>query len=143
METLHQDKERAMLTSLQQFSTLPAGVRKGIGFLFAGWAVFYVLLFQVMGGESFPIRVKLVGVACCLCILTLKNWARVICLLGNLMIFLQFGFVFVGFAMAGKPMLAAVTGAMLVFFVLATVFLLKRESALFFKSQGGKEEKAG
>ena len=105
----------------------------------AGWVVFYLFLFGIMDGGAFPLRVKLVGLVCLACIMSLRNWARVLCLLCNVMIFIQFGIVCFAFATNGKPLLASVTGLMLALFLAASVFLMKKETVAFFKQQGQAE----
>ncbi|MFH1154809.1 MAG: hypothetical protein V1793_13425 [Pseudomonadota bacterium] len=128
-----------MQNNLKEFSTFPGSVKKGIGFLMAGWVLFYVFIFYCIDGQTLPIRVKVVGILCVLCILTLKNWARVICLLCHIMVFLQFGFVFVGFFAAGKTQLAGITGAMLLMFGISSFYLLKKDAVAFFKRKKDEE----
>jgi hypothetical protein len=72
-------------------------------------------------------------------LLKLKNWARILCITGNVIVILFYLFLFVA-VMSGSAdvMLAAMTLLNLLLFGASTYFLWTGETADFFKRQSAK-----
>jgi len=113
----------------------PAAVKCSIIFLVSGWLCHYVFYFTHFAGEM-PQRINVlqlgVGIGICYFVATLKRWARMMCLFFNLAIigvYALYGLAFFQSTKYYPMMLAALTA---VLFLIATYFLLKRETARFY-----------
>lgn len=123
-----------MANDLRNFRQFPVTVRRATFLLFSGWVLFYFFYYYILEGRGFSIQQTLVGVLCCLCFLTFRNWARVLAVLCNIMFVLQFIPLSFAFLSADRMVPAVLTGIMVLLFASATYYLLVRESADFFKT---------
>ncbi len=124
-----------MFTEIMNFKTFPESVKMAFISLFSGWILFYLFYYLYLSDQAlFTRRELIVGVLCCLCLLTFKNWGRMLCILCNAMIIIQFSLPVLGFMMSGKWQPGLMLGAMVGMLTVCTFFLFKKESAQFFKS---------
>lgn len=113
----------------------PAAVRYGILFLICGWLSHYVFYFTHFAAEM-PSRTTYlqigVGVGICYFVVTLKRWARMLCLFFNIGIIALYGLYCLLFFQSNKYGLMLLTGLTATLFLLSTYFLLKKETAQFY-----------
>ncbi len=132
-------KQLNIADNIRQFPTFPKSVKNGIIFLFAGWTWFF-LLYTYFFKASIPPRQVISGILACYCILLLKNWARVLCILCNVFIILQLFVVVMAFYNVGNTYYSFITDICIILFGLSSYFLIVKESASFFKKASGIEE---
>ena len=126
--------------SKARFSSFPRNVRLSIIFTVAGW-VFLILSNAVITSTIALLQITL-ALVCSVVIYSLKPWARIFCIVVNLLMIS--GIVhtlYVLFSAAPEDALHALPAAAylidIVLFASATIFLISRESAAFYKNQGG------
>jgi hypothetical protein len=126
----------------RRFSELPRPAKMAFYTLLAGWLVHFTIIYSVFRNQfSDTMLLQHAGLAVisCFVLLKLKNWARILCITGNVIVILFYLFLFVA-VMSGSAdvMLAAMTLLNLLLFGASTFFLWKGETADFFKSQSAK-----
>ena len=122
-----------------QFSSLPRSVRLGIIFTVASW-VFLILSTAVITSTIALLQITL-AMVCCVVIYSLKPWARLFCIVINLLIiannaYVLYGLFFTTLADTHNALPAAVYLIDMVLFAAATFFLINSETAAFYKQQG-------
>jgi len=129
----------------RKFTLLPESVRKGIIFLFLSWAGhFFVFYLMFMGN---PPREKILQqVAICVMIgyfvLRLKNWARVLCVYGNIVIMMYYLYWFSIFIAIGKYGLFILSTIVCGLFGLTVYFLSRPDAIAFFKLHTPKPKRS-
>ena len=121
-----------------QFSSLPRSVRLGIIFTVASW-VFLILSTAVITSTIALLQITL-ALVCCVVIYSLKPWARLFCIVINLLIiannaYVLYGLFFTTLADTNNSLPAAVYLIDMVLFAAATIFLINSETAAFYKQQ--------
>jgi hypothetical protein len=76
----------------------------------------------------------MLGVLCCYFLLKVKKWARILCLVGNIVIVVVYLFV-LALLCATKPYFSLLAGVTAALFILSTYFLAQKESAAYFKAR--------
>ena len=110
------------------FRRYPASVQKGLVLLLVGWGWFFVSLYGFYLKEQTPDKMLIVGAAIAFLALSMKNWARMLCLLCNAMAILWcLGFAVLFFGQNQALFLVSVVNVLL--FSLATFYLAVKPSA--------------
>ncbi len=113
----------------------PAKVNLAILFLCLGWATHFLFYFTYLS-DQFPPRTTYlqlgVGIGICVLVAAIKQWARRMCIFFNIGMIAMHLLYALNYHMLGKRPQAAVTGLVVVLFVLATGWLLSREVARYF-----------
>jgi sensor histidine kinase YesM len=125
-----------MLTDYFDFKAFPASVKKAFVFLIAGWAwYFFSQYYYLNPGEIQPRQVISCLVICTLTARAL-NWARVLCILCNILIVVIYLFIMVSDLLSPgiRPVLIAASLINITLFSLATYFFLLKASSTFFKT---------
>lgn len=119
---------------LKEFASFPRNVKNGIISLFSAWIYFFSLnLFHLFPAGGLTSRQLIAGAMACGCILTLRNWARVLSALCNLMVIVQLLPVSIALFQSGNLKLGWATGVSVFLFGLSDYFLFLPETAAFFK----------
>lgn len=119
------------------FQRYPQVVKVAVGSLVAGWALhlfyYYYLFIHKTGAEMarFDYLMIGVGVAICFFVAAINKWARMLCIFFNLpIIFMYLALTLLQQASFGQRF---ITGSVAVLFCLATYYLLKKETAEYFR----------
>ena len=125
--------------SKAQFLSFPGSVRLGIIFTVASW-VFLILSNAVITSTIALLQITL-ALVCSVVIYSLKPWARIFCIVINLLIivnnaYVLYGLFFTTLADTHNSLPAAVYLIDIVLIAVATFFLMNRETAAFYKQQG-------
>ena len=135
-----------LLQTSINFKDYPPVVRRAIMLLVAGWLVHYYFFFThleavLFSGEdavSQPDRTVYlqlgVGVAICYFVAAINRWARALCLWFNLIIIITYGLLFYLFVRQQDATAELLTGIVTILFVMATYYLLHKQTAHFFKT---------
>ncbi|MBI9084322.1 MAG: hypothetical protein JEZ11_12040 [Desulfobacterales bacterium] len=124
-----------MVHVIEEFKAFPNSVRNAIVFLVAGWLWHYVSLYRYFYSGNIPFKQIVIGVSVCFFVFRIRNWARVLCIVCNILIVVMYLTVTFSFLSAGKTHYATVAGFNVVLFSLATYFLAVGESSRFFKER--------
>jgi hypothetical protein len=127
-------KKLNIVNNINEFNSFPRSVKNGIIFTFGGW-IWFFLLYLLFFKMPVPVRQMISGFLACYCILMLRNWARVLCVLCNIFIIMQMIALAVAFFHMGKAHLGAACGLSIILFALSSFFLMVKESREFFKSK--------
>lgn len=135
------------------FKDYPPTVRNAIIFLIAGWLVHYYFFFthlesilfsNMEAGRQADKTVYLqLGVGICICyfVAAVNRWARALCLWFNVIIIITYGlllFVFIQQKATTATMLTAIVS---ILFIVATYYLLNKQTAGYFRTYGLSDEK--
>lgn len=128
-----------------KFSYLPKNARYGILFLFLSWAGHFLLyyLINMISPNLIPREMLLqhlaIAVMICYFVLRLKNWARILCVFGNIVIIMFYiGYLFTTFASIGRFGLLILSVCVCCLFGLTSFFLSRSDTVAFFKVQSPK-----
>jgi len=132
-----------MLSMPNNWREMPPSVKNAIILLLAGWLAHYIFYF-VFIAEDQPERVTYlqlgVGIAICYCVVTIRKWARKLCIffnIGMVATYLVFSIVFAYVDQVGRFALTAFTAAA---FAFSLYFLLRKETAQFFSPPETEEK---
>ncbi len=85
-----------IVENFQKFPLYPLSLKRGIVFLFAAWIWYFFFILSsnfILHTDLLPapimVRQMIAGVMACGIIFVLKNWARVLCILGSVMVLIQ------------------------------------------------------
>ena len=126
----------------KRFIELPKTVKVALLTLLAAWLAHFYLVFRMFEdpfSENMFLQQAALAVISFFVLLKLKNWARILCITGNVIVLIFYLFLF--FTLIGGSASALLTGLALVslaLFTVSTFFLLNAESADFFKRQSAK-----
>ena len=119
---------------MAEFKAFPPSVKHGFLFLVGGWFCnyfFFYSFFSIQPDEmpmNLLLQQAMLGFLCFYFLLKVKNWARVVCIVGNIVIVVIYLFL-----------LAAVTAAL---FSASTYYLLQKEAAAYFKARNPQSDPA-
>lgn len=126
------------------FQAYPQTVKNAIVSLVAGWALFlayyYYLFIHIAGSElaRFDYLMIGVGVAICFFVSAINKWARMLCIFFNLPII--FACLTLALFHQTAVLQRFIPGAVAVLFCLATYYMLKKETAEYFKRHNQPSE---
>jgi hypothetical protein len=132
-----------MLSIPRMWEEMPPNVRNAIISLLVGWVAHYMFYF-IFIAEDQPERVTYlqlgVGIGICYCVVTIRKWARKLCIffnIGMVATYLVFAIVFAYVDQAGRFALTAFIAAA---FAFSLYFLLQKETAQYFSPPQKDEE---
>lgn len=125
-----------MFRIITDFKTYPPGVQKGIVLLLVSWIWFYTALGGIAGIEI-PPRMLMVGVCILLLAGSMKNWARLLCLMGNGMAILFCVFYAIDVYRVSQGGRGAISTTLIfsaLLFLVPTYYLSIKTSSEFYKA---------
>ena len=118
---------------LAHFQSFPSSAKNGIILLIAAWGwLLFSIYWYLLPGEI-PDRVLVGGIMACTLIFKARNWARVLCILGNvlaILVHIQFAIHFLTIGISIQGIVCVITIAL---FTVSTVFLALPQTAEFYK----------
>jgi hypothetical protein len=130
-----------------EFKAFPPSVKNGFLFLLGGWCCNYLFFYFFFSTQADEIPMNLLlqqgmlGFLCFYFLLKVKNWARVLCLVGNIVIVVVYLFV-TALLFGAKPYFSLLAGVIVALFSASTYFLFQKEAAAYFKARNPKDEPA-
>lgn len=125
------------------YNDLPHSVKTGLGLLFSGWITFLVALYVYLGSYDFMKFFIALGILSYF-IIRIRNWARVLGLLFNVIgIFYCISFSLAFFLRAANLLGSFIFLIIVLLMGASTYFLMRKESAVFFKThipKSGKDQ---
>lgn len=129
-----------MYNTAIKFGTYPRNVQRSIVCLTLGWIVHLVYYFKFFTGEALvrnDYLMAVIGIAICFFVASINTWARALSL------FFNFGIVVIYLALLVFQKadfgLQVLTIMVIVLFALATYYLLRKDTAEFFRSFNAAE----
>jgi hypothetical protein len=132
---------------LAEFKAFPPSVKNGFLFLVGGWFCNYFFFYGFFSTQTDEIPMKLLlqqamlGFLCFYFLLKVKNWARVLCLVGNIVIVVVYLFV-MALLFGAKPYFSLLAGVTAALFSVSTFFLFQKEAAAYFKARNPQGDPA-
>ncbi len=126
----------------KRFVELPKPVKTALVVLLAAWLTHFYLIFRLFEdpfSENMLLQQGALAAISLFVLLRLKNWARILCITGNVIIILFYLFLFI--TLIGGSASGLLTGLALVslaLFSVSTLFLVNAKSVDFFKRQSAK-----
>ena len=123
-----------MPVTFQQF---PRSVKHGIIFFVAGWLTTFLFLYRsfvVTGSDTSDLwRIVVMGIVACFFVVRIRNWARKLCLFLNVCILAYY--LLWSYSLYQKGYMEGVFTLLVstVFFALSTFYLIKKETARFYR----------
>jgi hypothetical protein len=130
-----------MFRILEDYNTYPPSVKKAIVFTVLAWGWFYVIMLtmqKVLENYAISRREVMIGVCIIVLLASMKNWARMICLLGNVMSVIYHAFFM--FALLKHKMIVTFMGIDIVLLILSSYYLFIKPTSDFFKQYNLKTE---
>lgn len=127
-----------------KFSYLPKNARYGIVFLFLSWAghfVLFYLTFQKEIPREMFLQQLAISVMICYFVVRLKNWARILCVYGNIVIMMYYLYWFSLFISIGKIDLFVLSLFVCILFGMTVYYLSRPDTVAFFKVQSPKPKR--
>ena len=126
-----------MFNTAIKFETYPNNVKKAIVCLTLGWIGHLIFYFKFLPGEvstRSDLLMAAVGITVCFFVASINTWARMLSLFGNIIILVTY--LYLAMLVFQKPAfgLQVMTTTVLVLFALATYYLLRKDTAEFFRS---------
>jgi O-antigen ligase len=126
-----------MFNTAIKFKTYPNNVKKAIVCLTLGWIVHLIFYFKFLPGEVLArsdVLMVAVGLLVCFFVASINPWARMLSLFGNIVILVTY--LYLAMLVFQKPAfgLQVMTTSVIVLFSLATYYLLRKDTAEFFRS---------
>ena len=126
-----------MFNTAIKFKTYPNNVKKAIVCLTLGWIVHLIFYFKFLPGEVLArsdVLMMAVGLLVCFFVASINPWARMLSLFGNIVILVTY--LYLAMLVFQKPAfgLQVMTTSVIVLFSLATYYLLRKDTAEFFRS---------
>ena len=121
--------------SLSEFRNLPGSMQKAFISLAIGWGLHLLIVFLLFQDDSKIVLQNLaIGVfVFVFVVVKQKNWARTLCLISNLLLVLFYVFTTL-LMFGGRSEVAALAGINSGIFLVASWFLIKKETVAHFKS---------
>jgi hypothetical protein len=120
------------LFSLEEFKKYPKSTKKGFLFLYVGWALFFINLYMLL--QEVPNRILIIAAIICFFVIKGYNWARMLCLLCNVLIVIYASFFVVHLFRIGLASQAGLLGVTVVLFAASSYYLFIKETSEYFKS---------
>ncbi len=135
------DKGNNFFTAaIAEFMESPPSVKNGLTVLLLAWGWHFITLYRFFLNGKIPGNQIVIGGLVCLFVFLLKNWARVLCIVCNILIVFMYLFVGASFYSKGNIYFGLIALMNVSLFSLATYFLAIGSSSAFFKSKLPKKE---
>jgi hypothetical protein len=131
-----------MFNTAITFETYPSNVKKAIVCLTLGWIAHLVFYFKFLPGEvsaRSDVLMVAVGIVICFFVASINVWARMLSLFGNAIILVTYLYLAVLVFQKPEFGLQVMTTTVIVLFALATYYLLRKDTAEFFRSFNAAE----
>ena len=112
----------------------PKSVRQAVIFTVFSWLFFLLSLYTYLTPGILDTRIAICAAVAIYFVYSVRNWGRMISLMGNAMAILYALFLCAIFVMGDKPMLAVLCAVNILLFSVASYFLIIKETANFFKT---------
>jgi hypothetical protein len=129
-------------SAIAEFRESPASVKNGLTILIMAWVWHFITLYRFFLNGQIPGNQIVIGLFVCLFVFLLKNWARVLCIVCNILIIFMYIFVGASFYSSGKTYFGLIALMNVALFSLATYFLAISSSSAFYKSKLPPKEDA-
>ena len=126
--------------TLAEFRESPPSVKNGLTILVLAWVWHFITLYRFFLNGQVPGNQIVIGLFVCVFVFLLKNWARVLCIVCNILIILMYLFVGASFYSSGKVYYGLLALMNVSLFSLATYFLAIGSSSAFYKSKMPKKK---
>ena len=125
-----------MLTKIKEFKDFPRNIKISLVLQFISWAVFFISVTSFL--HNYGIRLNnrqiIAGTVVCLSILTINNRARLLCVVCNSMLIIQFLRVIPDAIAMPNPTVWILFGLNVALFSSATILLMLKPTSDFFKA---------
>jgi hypothetical protein len=120
------------------YSTFPSSAKNGILFLILGWIWHFLLLYMLLGtGLNIDtedwLRLSVIAILVCFFTLRVRNWARVLGIVANLLVISLYLLASAHFFNINKLNFSIFAAINVILYSLSTFFLFKKETSDFFK----------
>lgn len=122
---------KAFLTHFQSF---PAPTKNGVLFLIAGWAWLLFSFYRYFTPGEIDQKVLVSGFLACTIIFKVRSWARVLCMLGNVVAIVFSLFLAALFLSSGLYTKGAAAVLAMLLLGAATIYLAVPQTATFYKA---------
>ncbi len=121
-----------MIAFVSKFKSFPENVKNAIIFLYFSW-IWLIISWYYITAELLQTRMLISGIALCIFVPMIKNWARILCVLCNAFVIIQIAApTYLWFDQQNyKP--GFIWGVNILFFLITSYYLLNKETAAFFK----------
>ena len=127
-------KSRFMI-QLEEFKESPASVKNGLTVQILAWIWHFISYYYFFGIRPIPPMQIAIGIAVCVFVFSLKNWGRVLCILCNIMVGIEYLIGGIGLYERNQIYLGLVALMNVSLFTLASYFLLQKSTRDFYKSK--------
>ncbi len=121
--------------AISDFKDSPPSVKNGLTVLLLAWMWHFITLYRFFLNGHVPGNQIVIGLLVCLFVFLIKNWARVLCIVCNILIVFMYLFVGASFYANGKIYYGLIALMNVALFSLATYFLMLGSSSAFYKSK--------
>ena len=121
--------------AVANFKSSPQSVKNGFTVLVLAWAWHFITLYSFFLHGQIPGNQIVIGLLVCLFVFLIKNWARVLCVVCNILIICMYLFVGASFYTTGEIFFGLIALMNVALFSLATYFLMMGSSAAYYKSK--------
>jgi hypothetical protein len=120
------------------YSTFPSSAKNGILFLLLGWIWHFSLLYMLLGtGLKIEtqdwLRLSAIALLVCFFTIRVRNWARVLGIVANLLVISLYLLATAHFYNLNKINFSIFSAINVILFAISTFFLFKKETSDFFK----------
>jgi hypothetical protein len=120
------------------YNTFPSSAKNGILFLVLGWLWHFLLLYMLLGtGLKIDtqdwLRLSVIAILVCFFTLRVRNWARILGIVANLLIISLYLLATAHFFNINKTNFSIFAAINVILFSLSTFFLFKKETSDYFK----------
>lgn len=118
------------------YNTFPSSAKNGILFLLSGWAMHFLFLYALFGKElesQIWLQQSIIALLVCFFTIRVRNWARVLGIVANLLIILVYLFAIAYLYSIHLFKFSFFASAIVILFSISTFFLFKRSTSDFFK----------
>ena len=131
-----------MTALIDKFRSFPENVKNAIIFLYFSWVWLVVTLYSIDSKLLDPL-ILICGIALCVLVPKIKNWARALCLLCNVLVILQASILaYVCLFVTNNHKIGLMWVVCIIFFSIMSYYLLNKETAAFFKMHTKKPEES-
>ncbi len=121
--------------AIADFKESPSSVKNGLTVLLLAWVWHFISLYRFFLNGQIPGNQIVIGLLVCLFVFLIKNWARVLCIVCNILIVFMYLFVGASFYSGGKIYFGLIALMNVALFSLATYFLMLGSTSAFYKSK--------
>jgi hypothetical protein len=128
------------MSFLKDLTRFPKKARYGIAFLVAGWIWFFLTVYVILG--EIPGKIFAAGIGITFLVFKGYNWARILCILFNLLIVIYVLFFVFHLWGIGRGSEGLCLAANIILFGYSSYYFLAKETSDYFKSINEQDKKA-